>query len=68
MVTAPTTNVPINIFVHGGAWQHGGAKDYAFAAELFVGAGAHHVVLDFINVIGAGGDLCDRLSPYLDWS
>ena len=54
---AATTNAPISIFVHGGAWQRGLAKDYAFAAELFVGAGAHHVVLDFINVIEAGGDL-----------
>ena len=54
---AAAMNAPISIFVHGGAWQRGLAKDYAFAAELFVRAGAHHVVLDFINVIEAGGDL-----------
>ena len=45
------------MFMHGGAWQHGLAKNSAFAAELFVRAGAHYVVLDFINVIEAGGDL-----------
>src|SRR5438876_5617454 len=28
-------NAPINIFIHGGAWRSGLAKDYAFAAELF---------------------------------
>ena len=32
-------NAPINVFVHGGAWRVGLAKDYAFAAELFVHAG-----------------------------
>ena len=32
-------------------------KDFAYAAELFVHAGAHFVVLDFINVIESGGDL-----------
>ena len=48
---------PISIFVHGGAWRVGSARDYAFAAELFVRAGVHHVVPDFINVDAAGGDL-----------
>jgi arylformamidase len=33
------------------------AKDYAFPAEMFNGAGAHYVVLDFINVNEAGGSL-----------
>ncbi|MFL5032156.1 MAG: alpha/beta hydrolase [Xanthobacteraceae bacterium] len=50
-------NAPINVFVHGGAWRTGLAKNYAYAAEMFVNAGAHQVVLDFINVIEAGGDL-----------
>jgi arylformamidase len=50
-------NAPINIFIHGGAWRSGLAKDYAFAAELFVAAGAHLVVPDFINVIEANGNL-----------
>ena len=38
---------PINIFIHGGAWRGGFAKDYGFLAELFVNAGAHFVVPDF---------------------
>jgi arylformamidase len=50
-------NAPVLVFVHGGAWRGGMAKDYAFAAETFVNAGAHYVVLDFINVIEAQGDL-----------
>ena len=48
---------PIFIFIHGGAWLHGSAKDYAFAAEAFVNAGAHYVVPDFIAVDKANGDL-----------
>ncbi len=54
---ANVTNAPISIFVHGGAWRNGLARDYAFAAELFVRAGVHHIVLDFVDVISAGGDL-----------
>jgi arylformamidase len=51
------SNAPVNVLIHGGAWRAGEAKNYAFAAELFVNAGAHLVVLDFINVLEAGGDL-----------
>ncbi len=50
-------NAPINIYVHGGAWRAGLAKDNCYAAEVFVNAGAHFVVLDFNNVIETKGDL-----------
>jgi arylformamidase len=50
-------NAPVNIFIHGGAWRRNKAADYAVNAELFVRAGAHHVILDFINVDEAGGSL-----------
>jgi arylformamidase len=55
----PTTrpNAPVHIFIHGGAWRAGLARNYAFQAEAFVGAGAHFITLDFINVLQAGGDL-----------
>src|SRR5258708_22506992 len=39
---------PINIFIHVGAWRNGTAKDSASASELFVRAGAHSIVVDFI--------------------
>ena len=50
-------SAPVNIFIHGGAWRANRAADYAFLAEPFVNAGAHFVVLDFINVDDAGGSL-----------
>jgi arylformamidase len=50
-------SAPINIFVHGGAWRANRAADYSFLAEPFVNAGAHFIVLDFINVDEAGGNL-----------
>jgi arylformamidase len=50
-------NAPVNIFVHGGAWRANKAADYAFLAEPFVQAGAHYVILDFINVDEAQGNL-----------
>ncbi len=48
---------PINVFVHGGAWRRNVAADYAMQAEPLVRAGAHSVIIDFINVDQAGGDL-----------
>ncbi|HEY2919972.1 MAG TPA: hypothetical protein VGK77_13380, partial [Candidatus Binatia bacterium] len=38
------SNVPINIFIHGGAWRNGQAKDSAYLAEMYVDAGAHFVI------------------------
>ena len=45
------------MFVHGGAWRRNKAADYALQAEPLVHAGAHAVIIDFINVEQAGGDL-----------
>jgi len=53
----PAANAPVNIFIHGGAWRRNKAADYALLAEVFVRAGAHAVIIDFINVDQAGGDL-----------
>jgi arylformamidase len=50
-------NASVAVFVHGGAWRGNYAKDSAYGAETFVRAGAHFVVLDFINVIESAGDL-----------
>ena len=50
-------SAPIHIFLHGGAWRGGLAKHSAFAAELFVNAGAHCVVPDFAWVQDVGGSL-----------
>lgn len=54
---APALSAPIVVFIHGGAWRGGLARDHAHAAEMFVASGANFVVLDFINVIDAAGDL-----------
>jgi arylformamidase len=50
-------NAPINVFIHGGAWRGGLAKNYAFPAETFVNAGAHFVVPDFASVTDVDGNL-----------
>ena len=50
-------NAPVNIFIHGGAWRRNKAADYSVLAEPFVRAGAHYIILDFINVDDAGGSL-----------
>jgi arylformamidase len=50
-------NAPVNVFIHGGAWRNGRSADFAYLAEIFVHAGAHSVILDFINIDDAGGNL-----------
>jgi arylformamidase len=57
LYTTSRASAPINVFIHGGAWRRGVAKDYAFPAELFVHAGAHLVVPDFAAVQDVGGSL-----------
>ena len=63
-------DAPINVFIHGGAWRAGLAKNYAFVAELFVGAGAHFIVPDFSWVQDVGGSLmpiADQVRRALTW-
>jgi len=68
--TTKRPNAPINVFIHGGAWRVGLAKDSAYPAELFVHAGAHFVVPDFIWVQDAGGSLmpmADQVRRAVAW-
>ena len=63
-------NAPIHVFIHGGAWRRGAAKDYAFLAETFVNAGAHYIAVDFDTVIETKGDLmpmADQVRRALAW-
>src|SRR5215472_433516 len=50
-------NAPIFLFVHGGSWRGGSARNNAYPAEMFVNAGANFIAIDFIDIKKAGGDL-----------
>lgn len=50
-------NAPIFIFIHGGQWKNGTAREHEYPAEMFVNAGANFIAIDFVQVIDAGGDL-----------
>lgn len=61
---------PVHVYLHGGAWRAGLAKNYGYAAELFLRAGAHYVVPDFHNVLETGGDLmpmADQVKRAVAW-
>ena len=67
---AQKRGAPINVFVHGGAWRAGLARDYGFPAEMLVNAGANFVALDFNNVLETGGDLlpmADQVRRGIAW-
>jgi arylformamidase len=54
---AKAVDAPIAVFIHGGAWRSGRARDYAFPADVLVPAGAHLVVPDFAAVQDVEGSL-----------
>lgn len=63
-------NAPVHIFIHGGTWRTGFAKDYVFPAEMFVHAGAHFISLDFNSVLDLKGDLApmaDQVRRAVAW-
>jgi arylformamidase len=67
---ASSANAPVNVFVHGGAWRAGLARDSAFHAEMLVNAGAIVAVLDFDNVAETGGSLlpmADQIRRGVAW-
>jgi arylformamidase len=68
---AKMPNAPIFVFIHGGAWRGGEAKDFGFPAELFVNASANYIALDFIAVGAASGDIsvmADQVRRGIAWT
>ena len=63
-------NAPIRVFLHGGAWLSGSAKNSAYPAEMFVTAGAHYVAVDFVDVGKVDGNLvtmADQVRRAVAW-
>jgi arylformamidase len=63
-------NAPIQIFIHGGAWRGGSAKDSAYPAEMFVTAGALFIAVDFVSIEQADGNLttmADQVRRAIAW-
>ena len=54
---AKQANAPVMVYIHGGAWRNGMAKDFAFQAEMYLNAGANLVIVDFVQVQDTGGSL-----------
>jgi len=67
---ARRADAPVNVFVHGGAWRAGLARDYGFPAEMLVEAGSNFVALDFNNALETKGDLmvmADQVTRAVAW-
>lgn len=61
---------PIFIFVHGGNWSGQSASNFSYAADVFINAGAHYVVPDFVSVRDVDGDLrvmADQVRRAIAW-
>jgi arylformamidase len=67
---ADQDRAPIVIFVHGGGWRGGTAREYAFPAEMLLAAGIHFMAMDFSSVLATKGDLSiliDQVRRALAW-
>jgi arylformamidase len=67
---AEAERAPVVVFVHGGGWRGGHAKDHGFPAEMLLAAGAHFIALDFSTAVEANGDLSvlvDQVRRALVW-
>lgn len=60
-------NAPVHILIHGGAFNMGSARAYAFPAEMFVRAGAHFLVPDFSRAVNHGGSPLPLLDQVQRW-
>ena len=63
---AKAPNAPIFVFIHGGRWLRGSAKNYGFPADLFVNAGVNYKTGGLVSraFVGktSGGVLCSLLT------
>jgi arylformamidase len=70
LYVSAAANAPIAVFLHGGGWRSGAAANWGFAAEMFVHAGAHCVMPEFVNVEATEGDLrpmVDQVRRAIAW-
>jgi arylformamidase len=66
-----TNNGSTQIFVHGGAWRGGLAKNYGFLAKLFCDAGINLLIPDFDRVEDASNGLqtmVDQIRSTVHWA
>lgn len=62
--------VPAVLFIHGGAWRSGLARDYAFVADALVDTGCAALIADFSPVTDLDGDLglmADQIRRAIAW-
>lgn len=63
-------SAPVHVFVHGGAWFTGYARDHGFIAEAFVNAGAHFIAINYSSVDDTDGRLvllAEQVRRAIDW-
>jgi arylformamidase len=62
---------PIMIYIHGGSWRRGSARNGAVPAEMFMEAGVHYLALDFVNTLQNGGNLlemAEQVRRAVEWA
>lgn len=68
---ASADNAPVVVFIHGGGWRGGAARDYAFPAETLLARGIHYVSVDFSTITDADGELSvpiDQVRRAVAWT
>ena len=63
-----TSNAPLHVFIHGGAWRLLGKHGSAFPAAAFVNAGAHFVAVGFALLPAVTlGEMASQVRGAIAW-
>ncbi|WP_416040468.1 alpha/beta hydrolase [Acinetobacter lactucae] len=65
---AENKNAPLMIFIHGGAWKSGRAKEYAYIANPFIANNINVAIIDFDDVIKVGlNGMIEQIRNSIKW-
>lgn len=65
---AENKNAPLMIFIHGGAWKSGSAKEYSYVANPFIANNINVAIIDFDDVTKVGlNGMIEQIRNSIKW-
>jgi len=65
---AQNRDAPLVIFIHGGAWKSGSAKEYSFIANPFIASNINVAIIDFDDVTKVGlSGMIEQIRNSIKW-
>lgn len=65
---AENNNAPLMVFIHGGAWKSGSAKEYSYIANPFIANNINVAIIDFDDVTKVGlNGMIEQIRNSIKW-